>query len=689
MTKSKIAIALCLFIITTIVAQNQSIADSLKTIINLQKQDTIQVNALAYLAYEQKQFDSIIKYAREGLRLAQKLNYKKGEADCFLVMARSGGDMSWNIKQSLAALSIYEDIQNNTGIASSHLRLQGNYREALDYQNALKHAIVGEQIAEANNVRGVFVFPGHRLAPLFSAEISQTYLLMNKLDSALIYAHKSIDQNELFNGSKWGFPFYLLAIIETRQQNYTSALQKFRLSIPLFIRNGFAHDTLQVYAGMSTLFNKTEQLDSAIFYAQKVSRSGDNQTEPKNMAEALTNLVHAYKLKGNKDSLLKYMELSHNFKDSIYSREKNKELQNITFNDQLKRQEIIEAQLKYKSKVQLFALALGLFVVVLIAGILWRNNRHRKKAYALLQTQKQETDLQKVKVEQAFDKLKATQSQLIQSEKMASLGELTAGIAHEIQNPLNFVNNFSEVNTELIDELSEEVDKGNLDEVKIIAKDIRENEQKINFHGKRADAIVKGMLQHSRSSSGKKEPTDINALVDEYLRLAYHGLRAKDKSFNATMETDFDGTIGQINIIPQDIGRAILNLITNAFYACTERSRSVVNEKSSSANLSSEALAKLEASGDARAGDKYEPTVSVSTKKTGHQVLISVKDNGNGIPQKVLDKIFQPFFTTKPTGQGTGLGLSLSYDIVKAHGGKLNVKTKENEGTEFTIILPA
>ena len=270
-------------------------------------------------------------------------------------------------------------------------------------------------------------------------------------------------------------------------------------------------------------------------------------------------------------------------------------------------------------------------------------------------------------IEKAYTELKATQTQLIHSEKMASLGELTAGIAHEIQNPLNFVNNFSEVNTELIDELEQEVNKGNFEEVKLLAKDIKENEQKINHHGKRAGDIVKGMLQHSRTSSGQKELTDINALADEYLRLAYHGLRAKDKSFNSTMKTDFDETIGNINIIPQDIGRVILNLITNAFYVVNERQKLLAN--------SHELLA------------KYEPTVSVSTKKEGNKVLISVKDNGNGIPQKILDKIFQPFFTTKPTGQGTGLGLSLSYDIVKAHGGEIKVETKENEGTEFTIVL--
>ena len=289
--------------------------------------------------------------------------------------------------------------------------------------------------------------------------------------------------------------------------------------------------------------------------------------------------------------------------------------------------------------------------------ILWRNNRYKQKANALLQKQK-ETNM---KV-QLTAELKVHQAQLIQSEKMASLGELTAGIAHEIQNPLNFVNNFSEVNKELIDEMKDEIEKGNNEEVIAIANDIKENEEKINHHGKRADAIVKGMLQHSRASTGQKEPTDINALADEYLRLSYHGLRAKDKSFNATLQTDFDESIGKINIIPQDIGRVLLNLYNNAFYAVTEKKK--------------------------QQAEDYEPTVSVSTKKINDKVEIRVKDNGNGIPQKVLDKIFQPFFTTKPTGQGTGLGLSLSYDIIKAHGGEIKVETKEGEFAEFVIQLP-
>ena len=266
---------------------------------------------------------------------------------------------------------------------------------------------------------------------------------------------------------------------------------------------------------------------------------------------------------------------------------------------------------------------------------------------------------------QSLEELKSTQSQLIQSEKMASLGELTAGIAHEIQNPLNFVNNFSEVNIELIEELQDERKKEirdfKLEEV--LLNDIKENEKKIIHHGKRADAIVKGMLQHSRSSNGIKEPTNINALADEYLLLAYHGFRAKDKLFNATIKTEYDETIGNINIIPQDIGRVILNLITNAFYAVIEKKNLTDND--------------------------YEPIVMVGTKLIGNKVSISIKDNGIGIPQKVLDKIFQPFFTTRPAGQGTGLGLSLAFDIVtKGHGGTIETVNEEGNGVQMIVTIP-
>lgn len=281
---------------------------------------------------------------------------------------------------------------------------------------------------------------------------------------------------------------------------------------------------------------------------------------------------------------------------------------------------------------------------------------------------------QKEELQHTLSELRSTQTQLIHSEKMASLGELTAGIAHEIQNPLNFVNNFSEVSSELLADMKAELLNGNKDEAVSLANDVEQNLQKILHHGKRADAIVKGMLQHSRASTGKKELTDINALADEYLRLAYHGLRAKDKSFNATIQTDFDEKLPKVEVVPQDIGRVMLNLLTNAFYAVTEKKKKLA-----------QAIEEKKVGGEVA----YEPKVTITTRQTGNKVEISVRDNGNGIPEESIDKIFQPFFTTKPTGQGTGLGLSMAYEIItKGHQGAINVTTKTGEGTTFTVQLP-
>lgn len=304
------------------------------------------------------------------------------------------------------------------------------------------------------------------------------------------------------------------------------------------------------------------------------------------------------------------------------------------------------------------------FYLIMLGFVIWQVHTFQKQRTIRNERERShERELKQAReIEKAYTELKATQSQLVQTEKMASLGELTAGIAHEIQNPLNFVNNFSEVSNELLHEMKEELATGNFKLASELADNIIQNLNKINHHGRRADAIVKGMLQHSRASNGHKEPTNINALADEYLRLSYHGLRAKDKSFNASFETDFDPTIPKIKIIPQDIGRVLLNLINNAFYAVDRKARENVKE--------------------------YRPKIFVSTQKQNNSVLISIRDNGPGIPVEIQDKIFHPFFTTKPTGQGTGLGLSLSYDIVKAHGGELKMETKEGEGSTFTIHLP-
>ena len=406
-----------------------------------------------------------------------------------------------------------------------------------------------------------------------------------------------------------------------------------------------------VYGILSRASLKSNRADSAVYYA----KLGLVYAQQSNSLEFLRDnnlaLANAYAAKKDFGDAYQYHLQYITYRDSMFSGEIRNKTSLLAYNSQLSKKEVEIAALGQQKKDQqkiLYSIAAVLLLILLSAVLLWRNNRQKQQANKVLEV--------------TLNNLKSTQTQLIQSEKMASLGELTAGIAHEIQNPLNFVNNFSEVNTELIDEAGQEIDKGNISEAKIILIDIKENEQKINHHGKRADAIVKGMLQHSRSSSGTKEPTDINALCDEYLRLSYHGLRAKDKSFNTTMKTDFDTSLQKVNIIPQDIGRVVLNLLTNAFY--------VVNEKKKSGI------------------ENYEPTVSISTKKTNDKIEIRVSDNGNGIPESIKDKIFQPFFTTKPTGQGTGLGLSLSYDIIKAHGGEITVDTGEGKGSTFTIQLP-
>jgi signal transduction histidine kinase len=402
----------------------------------------------------------------------------------------------------------------------------------------------------------------------------------------------------------------------------------------------------------------TNKPDSAIFYANKGLEVSQIISQKKTILDAATMLSELYEYKDTKQAL-SYLKIANAYKDSLFGTSNIQAMQVIASQEEERQKQIEATKMQYQNQLKQYALIAGLAILFIIAFILFRNNRQKQKTNKVLET--------------TLVNLKSTQAQLVQSEKMASLGELTAGIAHEIQNPLNFVNNFSEVNKELLEELEGERSKvrSERDEQleKDIIKDIKENEEKINHHGKRADAIVKGMLQHSRTSTGQKEPADINALCDEYLRLSYHGLRAKDKSFNAEYKTDFDETIGKINVVPQDIGRVLLNIINNAFYAVNERLK-VEGER-----LKAE-------------GSEYVPIVTIVTKRVSDKTEIIVKDDGNGIPQSIADKIFQPFFTTKPTGQGTGLGLSLAYDIIKAHGGEIKVETKEGEGSEFIIQLP-
>jgi signal transduction histidine kinase len=623
--------------------------DSLKQQLHFAKSDSAQmiiVERIGYF-YEHLNIDSSLHYFNEALNIAKHHSYHWAEAR---VLAGISGVMEHRGRYAEAfellfeSLKIAEESNSAYDIARANRRISGVYFELQNYPKAVAYLLNALRIDEANGYKDKVAIDHYALA--------DAYEKINKLDSATFHINISLKQKNLLKGLMQ-YVYEIDGHIKQRKENYEQAALSYRKGFEEAQLNSDLISSAQICADFSLLYGKRNLKDSAITYALRGFNYAKEVFYKKGIMLNGNLLAELYGLT-NPSLALQFYKSAAEAKDSLYGVNSTQAVESLIAREEAKQKELEDAQIAYRSKLKLYGLLTGLAVLLVIAFILYRNNRHKQKANVLLHRQKE-------KIEATLNELKSTQAQLIQSEKMASLGELTAGIAHEIQNPLNFVNNFSDVNKELLSEMNAEIEKGNYDEVKTIAKDVTDNEEKINHHGKRADSIVKGMLQHSRTSSGQKEPTDINALADEYLRLAYHGLRAKDKSFNADIKTDFDNNIGKINIIPQDIGRVVLNLINNAFYAVDEKKKQNQNG--------------------------YEPTVSVSTKKTSDKIEIKIKDNGNGIPQKLLDKIFQPFFTTKPTGQGTGLGLSLSYDIVKAHGGELRVETKEGEGTAFIIFL--
>ena len=570
--------------------------------------------------------------------------FKRDSLPLMLVYAQSARDIG-NYPRSLqvyfTTLRAHEALKDSFNTQNDLYGIGLCYQAITDYKKSNEYLYQAKAYGNRNPFTNIFVHD----------DMAKNYLALKQPDSARHYVKKSYELATIFYGGEakiYGGVLNDLGSIYFDLGEDSLAIDYLRRSYVYFTKNqvqflNYCHTTM----GMAKYFDKKGLSDSAFIYAKLCFNTAHDKGFLSFLSESSELIADYYQKKNNTDSAFYYQQIGFTAFKTLYSNESTREFQNLALAEQQKKEELEKEKQVYKSKIRTNVLLGSLFTLAVIIFFLYRNNRQKQKA--------------KFKIEEAYNKLQSTQSQLIHSEKMASLGELTAGIAHEIQNPLNFVNNFSEVNKELLAEMNEEIAKGNYEEVKTLAKDVTENEDKIIFHGKRADSIVKGMLQHSRSSTGIKEPTDINALCDEYFRLAYHGLRARDKSFNATMKTDFDAAVGNVPVIPQDVGRVVLNLITNAFYAVDEKKKPGI--------------------------ENYEPTVTVSTKRKNGGIEIKVADNGNGIPKKVLDKIFQPFFTTKPTGQGTGLGLSLSYDIVKAHGGELKVETKENIGTSFIIIL--
>jgi len=594
--------------------------------LNLKLDEASILNKMGIILMQQEKFSKSLEFYLKAINIAKDPSIEK------TIWHLSPGQSPRNAR--MLELSTGYDL---IGLLNAYT---GNWSDNI--KNQLKNYREAEKYADAAGDRG-------QIASI-TFHMGISYMNDGKLDSALIFIKKAQSVFSDLKDPQLGRSMIYLGETYGRMGNFDLAVNTMLQGMALLNEtNDNVHRGLG-YISLSRVYAKSKKIDSALYYAKESLRIFERRKDPAWKRDAYNLLASYLDHLGRTDSATVYLKLAKSLSDSLSAEERKNLLafQDVVVDEQAKLEKLEKEKIQTKSKIRTYSMIAGLVILSLIGLILYRNNKKEKKA--------------KIVLEKTLNELKSTQSQLIQSEKMASLGELTAGIAHEIQNPLNFVNNFSEVNGELIQELKAEAESGNLEEVKGIAKEIEFNSEKINHHGKRADAIVKGMLQHSRTSSGQKEPTDINALADEYLRLAYHGIRAKDKSFNATMKTDFDESVGKINIIPQDIGRVILNLINNAFYAVDEKRKQNLNG--------------------------YEPTVSVSTKKNNGKVEISVKDNGNGIPQKVLDKIFQPFFTTKPTGQGTGLGLSLSYDIVKAHGGELRVETKDGEGSVFIIQLP-
>lgn len=669
-----------LFIVSVkFTAAQQSYIDSVLQKINTTQNDTgrlILFSALTEVYIETKA-DSSLYYAEKALAIATKLDLPLEEV---FALAEKGysylnmGNYPRSLQIFLSAIAIAEDPKSEQNIlpagypppddftnrhipppkqrldklARIHQYMGILYSNNNNYEKALTHFLEARELtAQTGNLR---------LSGITNITLGRVYLALNKPDSALMAGQKAYDQ-----AMQAGYKRYLGSIllnlgrIHAARGQATLANDYFRKAIAASKEFSYYRGAIASNLLLADFYKHSGKKDSSFFYIMNALPIAYNLNAPDLLLRSYTALADYYKTTNNNDSAVKYQGLIIKINDSLFNSKQAQQFQNIDFDEQQRQQQIDAAKAAYRNKWRMYVLLTGLAILLFIGVLLWRNSRQRKKANLLLSSQKKE-------LEAALQTLKSTQTQLIHSEKMASLGELTAGIAHEIQNPLNFINNFSEVNTELIDELQETINSGSMTEAISISTSIKENEQKITYHGKRADTIVKGMLHHSRSSTGQKEPADINALIDECLRLSYHGLRAKDTLFNATIETNLDPNIGAIKINSQDIGRVLLNLFTNSFYSVAEKKKQL--------------------------DETYNPVISVISKKLNNKIEIIIKDNGIGIPQTVLDKIFQPFFTTKPTGQGTGLGLSMSYDIVKAHEGDIKVETREGEGAEFIIHLP-
>jgi signal transduction histidine kinase len=640
-----------LFIILNItsIAQNNNklkwLNDSLKHELKKSRLDSVKAAIMLQLAENllYNDPDSAIYYGEKALQLAERENTSQVKLGAMGFIGNSlinTGNLPKALELGFQAIEMAKDVPIRiAGIGPTIDNMGKIYYQIGDYEKAMRYF---EDMVEMGSSDVVGVAFGY---------INKAFVFekLNLLDSAMIYLNNSYQKFSTLDHSFFPAVYHvtpdwynLRAKIYLKQNKPELALKDLFTTLQMTLQNDQAYHSSNTYNDISGFYKRFNQPDSTIYYAEKGLSEATRVSYSLGILNASEILAEQYESTDAVKALYFY-KLASETRNGIYGAGNLQIIRDMIAQNENKQRELKAARIESRNRIRLNTLLGSLFTLFVVAILLFRNNRIKHKA--------------KQKIESAFDQLKATQSQLIQSEKMASLGELTAGIAHEIQNPLNFVNNFSEVNKELAAELLEEIRKGNGKDAEAIIMDMIQNEEKILSHGQRADTIVKGMLQHSRANKGEKELTDLNTLCDEYLRLAYHGMRAKDKSFNAEYKLELNPDLPKVNVVPQDIGRVLLNLINNAFQAVVE----VEN-----------------------------PTVTLITQQLNNSINIRVADNGPGIPDNIRDKIFQPFFTTKPAGQGTGLGLSLSYDIIsKGHGGSIQVESTIGKGSTFIIRIPA
>ncbi|NBB21636.1 tetratricopeptide repeat protein [Runella sp. CRIBMP] len=660
------------------------LADSLKRTLTEAKEDTNKVLLLVELTrcYTSIDSDVALQYARQAKALANRLDFVKGK----IAVGIAEGFILAHTNEYASGLAILIDtrrLAERFGTPQETAVILANI--AFIYTMSKDNTKAAEYLEQAKIIQKT-----HPIADIHLT-LGVIYQEMGRLDTALVYLHQAYQ-----TGLKYQLPTYVtssayfLGTAYAASGQTDSAMVYYRRTLAWNQKFNIAGVNARAYQGLAKVYKDKNQLDSTLFYGKRaIEENGNHAYHLPTLIEASTLLSQVYEQKNNQREAFHYFKIAMAAKDSLTIQEKNSQIKKLAYEEEereIRTKRRIEAnQAAFQRQLQVYALSGILGVVALLAFILFRNNRQKQKANNLLHRQKEEINRQHEKAEKALIALQATQNQLIQSEKLASLGELTAGIAHEIQNPLNFVNNFSELSIELAKELKVErlKSKEERDEEleNELVDDLIQNQEKINLHGKRASSIVKGMLEHSRTSKGERELTDINQLADEYLRIAYHGMKAKNQNFESDYELIPSKNLPKIQVIPQEIGRVLLNLINNAFYAVN-----VGSDCAAPAGLSAvQNAADVNKPSD---GYKYMPKVTVTTTAANSHIEIRITDNGNGMSEATKAKIFQPFFTTKPTGEGTGLGLSLAYDIItKGHGGAMKVESVENEGTTFIVQL--